>query len=222
MGYDKDGLQKAAQALADGQLDELMGEASSADPFPSAKALAAPKTFPKYHPETLVQLFVEHPEWSHKQFADHFGHRPSWFSSALISTPVQAIIARRKHEILNPLLSGDMKLWFQALTVQALSVIQTRMEDPKASEELILKAAALGVKALGMGQTNPMSLAPPPAPESLSSLAAGLMAGTPTVDTNADAEEVEVHEIAEPTRSLDRSIEHALESPVLPDEPSAQ
>lgn len=168
-------LSEAAQRLidehreeqrADEQLENLLSElpaAAGAVPPPvfvsKTAAKAAAVRHPPYTADAMVQLMIDHPEYSHAEFADHFGYKASWFAGVLVSNNFQAALSLRREEVSNPMLTGTMQDLFQALTVQALVVLQARLEDPKASEDLIIKAINSGVKALGMG--TPGALPPP-------------------------------------------------------------
>lgn len=124
-----------------------------------AAARAAPK--PPYTPAAMIDLFLAHPEYTHAQFAAHFGYKASWFASVLISNAFQAVLDLRREAVaaVAPHLAGTMQDMFQAMTVQSLAVLQARLEDPKATEDLVIKAINAGVKALGMG--TPGALPPP-------------------------------------------------------------
>ena len=125
-----------------------------------ATARAAATAKPAYTPDALVQLMIDHPEYSHAQFAAAFGYKASWFAAVLVSDRFQKALDPRRHEVSNPALTGTMQDMFQAMTVQAVVVLQSRLENPQASEDLIIKAINSGVKALGMGTA--AALPPPP------------------------------------------------------------
>lgn len=171
-------LSEAAQRLIDEHRDEQrMDEAleelvmaphclTPKDPNASplfvskaAAAASAPRK-PPYTADAMVQLMIDHPNYSHAEFAAHFGYKASWFAGVLISNNFQAALELRRSEVSNPLLTGTMQDMFQAMTVQALVVLQSRLDNPQASEDLIIKAINAGVKALGMG--TPGTLPPPP------------------------------------------------------------
>ena len=130
---------KKATASSDGTLDGLF------------KAAAEQKTFPRYTAADMVELMVQHPEYTHAQFSAHFGYKPSWFAGVLVSPNLQAELDKRRHEVINPNLTGTMDDMFRALLIRSLSVLQVKMEDADVLDDTVIKAAALGVKALGMG-----------------------------------------------------------------------
>jgi len=163
---------------SDALLDILLGgevPVAAASPVFTSKATAkaTAERKPVYHPDAMVQLMVEHPEYTHEEFAAYFGYKQSWFAGVLISDRFQKALEPRRHEISNPMLTGTMQDLFRSMTVQSLVVLQQRLEDPKVSEDLIIKAITAGVKALGMG-TPGMALEVPVAPPTLDQLASRL------------------------------------------------
>lgn len=139
--------------------------------FESKAAKAAVKVYPRYTAEAMVQLMVDHPEYSHAQFAAHFGYRASWFAGVLVSKNLQEALDPRRHEVNNPMLTGTMDDIMRALTLQAVTVLQSRLDNEKATDDLVIKALGAGVKALGMG-TAGQAPTEPAAPKTLNDLAA--------------------------------------------------
>ena len=93
-------LTDAVQSMVDdGRGKAILAKASAA----SAKPFVAK---PKYTAAAMVQLMVEHPEYSHTQFAAHFGYQASWFAGVLVSPNLQAALEPRRSEIANPMLTG--------------------------------------------------------------------------------------------------------------------
>lgn len=139
--------------------------------FESKAAKAAVKVYPRYTAEAMVQLMVDHPEYSHTQFAAHFGYRASWFAGVLVSKNLQEALDPRRHEVNNPMLTGTMDDIMRALTLQAVTVLSARLDNEKATDDLVIKALGAGVKALGMG-TAGQTPTEPTAPKTLNDLAA--------------------------------------------------
>lgn len=159
--------------------------------FQSKAAKAAVKVYPRYTAEAMVQLMVDHPEYSHAQFAAHFGYRASWFAGVLVSKNLQEALDPRRHEVNNPMLTGTMDDIMRALTLQAVTVLSARLDNEKATDDLVIKALGAGVKALGMG-TAGQAPTEPPAPKTLNDLAAILskpkaIEATPARDWTVEA-----------------------------------
>lgn len=115
-----------------------------------------------YTPELMVALIIAQPDYTHAQYAAHFGRTPSWFASVLASEKFQAALAERKDEIPDPAITASMDERFKALAMRSLFVIQSKLDKPDVSDMVVLEAAKIGVKALGLGNT---VLALPAAPQ---------------------------------------------------------
>lgn len=188
--------QVLAQPEADVSLDSLLEPAADAPPVPvftSKSARAAGRSYPPYTAAAMVQLMVDHPEYSHAQFAAHFGYKASWFAGVLVSQNLQKELEPRRHEISNPMLTGTLDDIFRALTLQAVTVLSSRLDSEKASDDLVIKAIGAGVKALGLG-TAGQAPTLPEAPSTLDDLAAKLSKP----------------KVIEATPARDWTVEHAL------------
>ena len=155
-------LSEAAQSLIDKAAadrraaqteisDMLQSQSTPASATPaSASPASGVVRPPRYTAQALIDLMVEHPNYTHKQFAAHFGYTASWFAATLSSDRFQREFDPRRHEVSNPMLTGTLEDMYRALTVQSLSVMQEKLNSPAASEALILKSAEIGIKALAM------------------------------------------------------------------------
>lgn len=135
--------------------------AATATPSPST-SLAIP-----YSHEAMVELMVAQPTWNHKQLAKHFGKGAGWFAAVLASDSFQLEMDKRRSEIANPALTATMEERFRGLTLRALDVLQDKLDSKEVSDNIVLRAAEIGVKALGMGQVAPQVVQPAGSVESL-------------------------------------------------------
>lgn len=146
----------------------------SPEPSPNASAPvpSTQLTVPYTH-EAMVQLMIEHPNWTHKQFAAHWGKGTAWFASVLASDSFQLALDPRRHEIANPEITATLDERYRAVVLRGLDVLQDKLGGKEISDNLILRAVEIGGKALGMGQMAPQ----PKEPEagSVESLADRLM-----------------------------------------------
>lgn len=193
-GKAKDPLQDLAQSMIDADVKAQVEDDLTMLLNGSSKA--ATKEFirkPQYTAEAMVQLFLDHPDWTHAQFADYFGYRASWFAGVLISNNLQAALDKRREEVaaVNPMLAGTMAEMFQAATVQAMSLLQVRMEDPKATNDLLLDVAKIGVRALGLG-TAANAAPPPPPPHTIHDLASNLLQSNPPEQSSTPAPDMTI------------------------------
>jgi hypothetical protein len=105
-----------------------------------------------YTPEAMIDLIIENPHWTQANLAHYFGRSPSWFTSVLVSDKFQALLDGRRAEIIDPCITATLDERLKALAVHALDVLQKKMDSPEASDLLVLKAADIGIKGLGLGR----------------------------------------------------------------------
>lgn len=157
----------------------------------SSKALVVPAPPSRigrvYSPEAMVELIIQHPDWSHAALAEAFGRPPHWTSAVLASEAFQKALDGRRHEVADPSLSATMEERYAALAIQAVSVLQKKLESPAASDLLVIQAAGLGVKALGMGIKPPESAAPVQEQNASERLADKLLAAMDKRDADLEA-----------------------------------
>jgi hypothetical protein len=115
-----------------------------------------------YTHEAMIDLIIKNPEMSQNQLAAHFGYTPGWISNVLASDAFQALMASRREEIIDPELKASIEERFRALVIQSLKVLSEKLNKVNPSDNVALRAAELGAKALGVGGHAP----PPPAPPS--------------------------------------------------------
>lgn len=184
-----DNLQQLVQEMIDAQPPEASAEF---DPTP-VKAFTL-----RYTPETMLELMILHPDWSHTQLANAFGRQPSWMSAVLASDAFQSVLDTRRHEVADPLLSATLDERFKGLAIRAATVLQEKLNSSAVNDLVVLKAAELGIKALGMGQKQPEQQQLPGPQNSSQSVAEKLLAAMDARDQERDKQrtvDVEVVEV---------------------------
>ena len=145
-----------------------MSEPSSAIATAAATGLTSPTQ--RYTPSAMVELMVAAPDLTHTQLAAAFGRTPSWLSNVLASDAFQQAVAPVRHLILDPSLTATMEERFRALAMRSADVLLLKLDSKEVNDLTVLKAAEIGVKALGMGQriVQEIPVAPPIASDQLS------------------------------------------------------
>lgn len=118
---------------------------------PGPPSVKPPKV--RYTHEAMVDLILENPWISQNALAAHFGYSPGWVSTILTSDAFQAQLERRREELIDPELRITLRERFEALTAQSLRILQEKLSRPadQVADQLALRAAELGAKALGIG-----------------------------------------------------------------------
>ena len=104
-----------------------------------------------YTHEAMIDLIIEHPEYLQKQLAAHFGYTEGWISNILASDAFQERMAARKEQIVDPTIKATIEERFRALAIRSLEVLQMKLNSSVVSDNVALRAAELGAKALGIG-----------------------------------------------------------------------
>lgn len=128
--------------------------------LPASRGVGTAKAL--YSHEAMVDLMIEHPEYTHAQFAQHFGRTASWFSAVLASGAFQEVLEPKRHLILDPAIAATMDERFRALAIRSSTVLQQKLDSVGVADATVLKAVELGIKALGLGVKAPELPALPP------------------------------------------------------------
>ena len=166
---------QAAPQASPGEVTNLLAAmAASQDEVVPRVGARPPKM--RYSHIAMADMLATNPWMKQNELAEMFGRTPAWISVIVTSDAFQALLAARREELVDPELRLTLKERFQAMTTQSLRVLQDKLAKPadQVSDQLALRAAELGAKALGLGG----NAAPPPAPnpaEYLPALAERLM-----------------------------------------------
>jgi hypothetical protein len=139
--------------------DQLLGELATSPRTPPAETMGRLKKVSYTH-KALIDLIIEHPEMTQNQLAAHFGYSPAWISNILASDAFQNAMAGRREEIIDPAIKATIEERFRALVIRSLAVLEEKLAKPAVSDQVAIRCAELGAKALGVG-----GHAPPPAPK---------------------------------------------------------
>lgn len=164
----------------------------------------------RYSHDGMIDLIVQNPWVSQHQLGQHFGYSDAWISTVMATDAFKAKLALRREEIVDPVLRATVEERFKAVVTRSLEVLQEKLSNPIVSQipdNLALRAAELGAKALGLGGNAPPQ-APPPNDAHLSLLASRLIALQRTVraDSGMLIEDVEVRELAPAPSNLQPSL----------------
>jgi len=115
----------------------------------------------RYTHDAMIDMIVENPWVSQNELAVRFGYTPAWVSVVMASDVFKEKLALRRTELVDPAIQATLKERFEAVVARSLSVLQEKLAAPSSvvPDQLALRAAELGAKALGLGGN-----APPPAP----------------------------------------------------------
>lgn len=128
-----------------------------------------------YTHQDMADFILANPAVAQHQLAARYGYSVAWVSTVINSDAFQVYLASRRAEFVDPTLLMTVEERMRGVTVRSLDVLQEKLSLPvsQISDELALRAATMGSKALGMGIQAP---APPPPSANLNDLADRLVA----------------------------------------------
>lgn len=148
---------------ADAELAKLLAEAKAASPAatgmdtdkPLASGSRERGAIQKvaYNHQAMIDLILANPAISQNEIARHFGLTPAWVSQVMVSDAFQTAFAKRREEMIDPVLQRTVEDNFKALVSRSLDVLLQKLNRPAIaiSDNLALRAAEIGARAAGYG-----------------------------------------------------------------------
>lgn len=111
----------------------------------------------RYTHEAMIELIIANPAVSQGELARHFGYSDAWVSTVVNSDAFKAKLALVKEELINPEIRMQINEKFRALANRSVQVLMEKLSKPvdQISDQIALRAAELGAKALGLGGNAP-------------------------------------------------------------------
>lgn len=111
----------------------------------------------RYTHEAMIEMIITNPAVSQGELARTFGFSDAWISTVINSDAFQAKLALVKEELINPELRIQLNERFRALATRSVQVLMEKLSKPvdQVSDQIALRAAELGAKALGLGGNAP-------------------------------------------------------------------
>jgi hypothetical protein len=151
-----------AAASVDVELEAVLAAARAREALVPRQAIAKVS----YSHEAMIDLIIANPGISQNAIAAKFGLTPSWVSQVIVSDTFQSALAKRRAEVVDPLLIATVKENFEALVNRSLDVLQQKLNRPaiEIPDNLALRALEIGSRAAGYGAKDPGAAATPATP----------------------------------------------------------
>lgn len=120
---------------------------------PAAPAGAIAKI--RYSHDAMIDLILQSPGVSQNQLAANFGYTPAWVSQIMSSDAFKARLEQRREELIDPAIRLTLNEKFNAMVHRSIDVLQEKLMQTQVDPNIALRAAELGVKALGVGGYQP-------------------------------------------------------------------
>lgn len=107
----------------------------------------------RYTHDAMVDLLIMEPGISQAKIAHHFGYTQAWVCTIMASDAFQVRLASRRHELVDPSILSTIEERYKALAEVSVTKLIEHMNRPavEVDPEILIKAAALGAKSLGIG-----------------------------------------------------------------------
>lgn len=118
-----------------------------------------------YSHEAMIDLIIARPGISQNQIAAHFGYTPSWISQIISSDAFQTALAKRREQLVDPVIAAEVELQFKSLVSRSLDILHQKLNRPaiEIPDNLALRALEIGARAVGYGAKD-SSVASPATP----------------------------------------------------------
>ena len=123
----------------------------------------------------MIDFIISNPGISQGAVAARYGYTEGWLSQVMSSDAFRNMMAERRGELVDPVLTATIEERFRGLANRSLDRLMDKLNAPVVSDQVVLKAVELGAKALGIGG-NAAPQAVVPAGDHLAALANRLIA----------------------------------------------
>lgn len=142
-------MAEAAQQQVDRELEEVLAAARGKSEAVAKQPIAKVS----YSHAAMIDLIIAQPGISQNALAQHFGYTPSWISQVIASDAFQTALAKRREEIIDPLMRQTVEDGFKGLVARSLDILQQKLNRPalEIPDNLALRTFEIASRAAGYG-----------------------------------------------------------------------
>lgn len=117
----------------------------------------------RYSHEAMAEYILANPWVTQDQIAAHFGYSASWISTIICSDAFQALLAKRRDELIDPTLKATIEDQLKGILARSLEILRVKLDKPAESvpDQLALQAAKVAAQAAGYGAKTREQAVPP-------------------------------------------------------------
>lgn len=138
----------SAQPVVDQELEAVLAAARA-----KSEAVKQPIAKVNYSHAAMIDLIIAQPGISQNEIARYFGYTPAWISQVISSDAFQSALAKRREEIVDPLMRETVETQFKALVSRSLDILQQKLNRPalEIPDNLALRTLEIASRAAGYG-----------------------------------------------------------------------
>ena len=114
----------------------------------------------KYTHLDMIDFMICNPACSMNELAMRYGYSAGWISNIRASDAWKAAFAKRRAEVTDDVVEGNVKERMEGITLLSLEKLREKLEAPVVSDNVVLKAVELGAKGMGLGGNAPITQIP--------------------------------------------------------------
>lgn len=115
----------------------------------------------RYSHLDMIDYLIANPKCSQGELAIRYGYTQSWISTVMSSDAWKAQFAKRRDEIVDPVLSMTVNERMEGLAARSIERLMEHLDRPECPATVALKALELGARGREIGGFA-RPLAPPP------------------------------------------------------------
>lgn len=106
-----------------------------------------------YSHDAMVDIIIANPGISQNAIAEIFGYTPSWISQIITSDTFQTALAKRREQLIDPVVMAEVKSQFESLVARSLDILQQKLNRPanEIPDNLALRTLEISSRAAGYG-----------------------------------------------------------------------
>lgn len=106
-----------------------------------------------YTHKDIIDYILSNPGISQNHVAAHFGYSASYLSQLMVSDAFQSEMAKRREQLVDPVVAANVKLNFEAMVLRSQEIVMEKLSLPahQIPDQLALRALELSSRAAGYG-----------------------------------------------------------------------
>lgn len=113
-----------------------------------------------YSHDAMIDMILTNPGISQNAIATAFGYSAAWVSRIMCSDAFRAALAKRRGEIVDPVVAERVRVNFDALVLRSQEILMEKLSKPpdEVSDSLATRVFELSTRAAGYGTKTQVSV----------------------------------------------------------------
>lgn len=103
-----------------------------------------------YTHKAMMDLILANPTMPMEDLAEHFGVTKAWAKKVTMSDAFQAVLDKRREEIINPIIAESVTEKIRGLTTNTLDALNFRVDSGVVKTTELIEIARIGMTSMGL------------------------------------------------------------------------